>query len=691
MQLRDAVDDYKRHASATTRFPGERRTTGGRFSGGSGRLVHVRPNGRLRDFGYPLTSLNGIARSRFGLEGPDGEIIWSDSFESEQHYLEDTTVVRTRQETPFGRLVRDDLTIGDGHLTQFELESDGIDSDEIALVTSVGFAPDGQDDRVGQLRFDNTVELYHRTEHDFLASATGITDLHGVTQPDPEDVLEDEPTDTTAARDGDRYEEARLSGTVVTTIPFQDGSAAIATLLTDSDATDRDTARATLEELLAIESTADALREASSSAIPSVPTTVPNHEQVAADLRVLSLLSAESGLRIAGPDFDPYYYHSGGYGYTWFRDDAEISRFLLEAGEQLDLDLESWHRRSAEMYCQTQRADGSWPHRVWPVDGSLAPGWANGRLETGDGTEYQADQTGSVIAFLAMVADREMEISGLEDTLEPALASLDETLEDDGRPTCCQNAWEDTSGRFIHTAATFLEAYTALAAAGLEDACSDERLPDDTTLSAHASAQAARVVDAIDDLWLQDDYYAVRERPDGTIDERVDSATLALVSAHRAYDSFARAEMGSGLSTQRLDRLVSHVDTCLERLRHDPAESDVDGLIRYEGDEWRQRGQGHEKIWTVSTAWGANACAELTALLQAHDDPRAERFAATTEELLDLVALEGPLCAETSYLPEQFFDDGTPDSATPLGWPHALRLATTALLEEQLGSADNTQ
>jgi GH15 family glucan-1,4-alpha-glucosidase len=41
------------------------------------------------------------------------------------------------------------------------------------------------------------------------------------------------------------------------------------------------------------------------------------------------------------------------------------------------------------------------------------------------------------------------------------------------------------------------------------------------------------------------------------------------------------------------------------------------------------------------------------------------------------------LCEPTSYLPEQFFDDGTPDSATPLGWPHAIRLATVALLDAE--------
>ena len=41
MQLRDALDDYKRHAGDGTRFPGERRTVAGRCAGGGGRLGHV--------------------------------------------------------------------------------------------------------------------------------------------------------------------------------------------------------------------------------------------------------------------------------------------------------------------------------------------------------------------------------------------------------------------------------------------------------------------------------------------------------------------------------------------------------------------------------------------------------------------------------------------------------------------------
>jgi GH15 family glucan-1,4-alpha-glucosidase len=407
-------------------------------------------------------------------------------------------------------------------------------------------------------------------------------------------------------------------------------------------------------------------------------------------------LSAETGLRIAGPDFDPFYVYSGGYGYTWFRDDGEISRFLLSADATYDLALDDWHARSARMYCRTQRADGSWPHRVWARDGSLAPGWAHGRLEAGDDVDYQADQTGSVVGFLAeLLAERDDDLDpdldgAVRETLADALDGLDETLAADGRPITCQNAWENMTGRFAHTTATFLDAYARLADAPVSEAEREQ-----------ARTGADAVSDAVDDLWVPErGVFALREHdPDAppdqdhatddptgvaaddatdgiVLDDRLDSSTLALVGAHRAYDE---SDATGRVSDERLDRLVSHVETTLDGL-HRETEA-IEGLIRFEGDDWRTRTQSREKVWTVSTAWGANAAAELAGLLAAHDDPRAGEFAERARHLLSLVSVGGVLSTAGGYLPEQFFDDGTPDSATPLGWPHALRLATVARLD----------
>ena len=697
MQLRDALDDYKRNTGHATRFPGERRTVTGRFSGGEGRLVHVDEDGELRDFGYPLIGRTGLVRSRLGL-AVGGDVTWLDEVDTAQRYVGDTTVIETVHEADAATVTRHDVTLGDAHLTRATVDvgEDGhanVDPEALSLVVYARFAPDGRDDRVGQLRYDDAVEVYHADEHDFLASDTGFSDLRGQLPATFPELLEETPTDLPRDRDGDRYEEERLSGEVIADVPFEDGVAAVASLLTDRAETTREAARARLDELFADLDSVDALAAAAGETTPSVPESAPARESVIADLRVLSLLSAESGLRIAGPDFDPFYATSGGYGYTWFRDDAEISAFLLGADDRLGLGLGDWHARSAEMYVATQRPDGSWPHRVWPRNGALAPGWANARIEDGPDVDYQADQTGSVIAYLAQAREAGVDVADLDATLVAALAGLDETLEDDGRPVVCQNAWEDSAGRFAHTAATFLEAYSELAlhgdgldagdlnAADLDAAA----LPDD--LAGHARDQATRVYEALDDLWVPErGCYALRETPEGAIDDRLDSSTLSLASAHRSFDALGESGAdGEGddgaVDAERLDRLVSHVETVVDGLAHESDE--IAGLIRYEGDAWRQAGQLSEKVWTVSTAWGANACAELAALLAAHDDPRADRLAERARELLAHVSPGGTLCESTSYLPEQFFDDGTPDSATPLGWPHAIRLATVALLHDR--------
>ena len=670
MQLRDALDDFKESSGTNTRFPGERRTVSGRFSGDGRRLIHV-DGGSLRDFGYPLSGLTGIERSRFGLR-VGGTPFWFDEMDSVQSYHESTALVETTHGTPFGPVTQLDLTLGDAHITRFDAGEAELGHSHVELIAYLSIAPEGQDSQVGQLHHEDVIEVYHQREHDFVSSTTGFSGVRGQIPVAFEDLLDEEPTEYPRPASDHRYSEDRLSGDLICSLPLHDASTTLITLLTDWTETDRAEVLDRLAELRSEFVDREAV-EAAASAADLVGQRRGGsellRESVSADIRVLSLLRGETGLRIAGPNFDPYYRYSGGYGYTWFRDDAEISLFVLESDHHFNLGLDDWHAESASAYCETQRDDGSWPHRVWPHNGALAPGWANAKLEAGSDDDYQADQTGSVIAFLATyyadgIDDDELEAQ-VVDTLEAALESLDGTLEADGRPMVCQNAWEDSVGRFAHTTATFLEAYSALAATDLD-------------IADHAYDQARRVYEAINHLWIDDrGIFALREHGGGGLDRRADSATLALVGAHRAYSEIATVD------DYRLDQLDSHTHTIIKALWHDPDDSDIAGLFRYEGDAWRQAHQDHEKIWTVSTGWGANAAAQLGALLADHDDSRAVEAAARARELLELVFPGGVLCEDTSYLPEQFFDTGEPDSATPLGWPHALRLATVALMDER--------
>ncbi|WP_435360709.1 glucan 1,4-alpha-glucosidase [Haloarchaeobius sp. DFWS5] len=664
MQLRAALNDYKRTHGGQTVFPGECRTTSGLFSGLDARLVYVGADGRLRDFSAPLSGLHGLVRSRFGLR-VDDETHWLDEFDTvSQQYHGDTALVETTFAGAGCRVVKTDLTIGRAHVTQVAV--DGERASEIdELVVFATFAPEGTESQIGQLVYEDrgVVEAYHRRERNLLAADTGFDAVRGQRPEGLGELLGDDPIDHPRSVEDDSYEAGKLGGDLVAVAPFDDGAVTVSTLLAETG----DERGAAVDEVAALAADHDAasLAVTANAQVGNGPTAMGTddtdsaHETaIAADRRVLRLLASPDGPRIAGPDFDPFYEHSGGYGYTWFRDDGEISRYLLDADAALDLGLEEQFAASARFYRETQCDDGSWPHRVWPCDQSLAPGWANAMVE-GGGVDYQADQTASVVAFLATYLRRgdPDDPEAIEEVLTDAVAALDDSLEADGLPGRCQNAWEDMAGRFTHTAATYLQAYASVAQAPVGD------------LAEHAAAQTRTVYDGIDDLRVTDRGVFALRIDDGEQDDRLDSSTFALAEAHAEA-----AEVGV-VDEERLDRLTSHMETTLDGLYRET--DSVAGLVRYEGDDWRQREQAAPKIWTVSTAWGAHAASAFADLLVEQGRDGSE-FVDWADDLLAELLPGGSLCYPGDFLPEQVFDDGTPDSATPLGWPHAIRLAMVA-------------
>ncbi|WP_290810008.1 glucan 1,4-alpha-glucosidase [Halovivax sp.] len=669
MELHAALDDFKRNRGSPTRFPGERRSTTGRFTGLDDRLVHVSRDGSLRDFSYPLCGLTGIERSRFGVE-VDGNVFWLDG--DRQRYVDDTAVVETRHDVDGKPVVQYDLAVGRLHLTH--LRADDV-ADVDALYACFAFAPEGRAGRVGQLRHGDAVEVLHHRERDFASASTPI-DVGGEIPPRFEEVLSPEPTafPRLANDDAGRYEEVQLSPVVTAEIGLEGEppSATVATLLWDEDEDGgRDDALGRVREAASAHDDRGALLAAGREQYARRLPDAGDDELV--ELRALALLRAPNGARIAGPEFDPFFRNSGGYGYTWFRDDAEIARFLLAADRRADLGLEKWHAASARFYVDTQLADGTWPHRVWTYSGSLAPGWANGRLEDTETAEYQADQTASVTGYLAdYLRHVDPDDADVRETVVAAFDGLEATVDDDGLPGRVQNAWENMTGRFAHTTATYLDAYASVAAAPVDD-----------ELASRARTRATEVYDGLDALWVPDrETYALRS-DDGDLDERLDGSTLALAAAHLRYDAVGE------IDGERLDRLVSHVETTLDGLYRDP-DGPVEGLARFEDDPWRRREQAAPKIWSVTTAWGAHAALELRNLLAAHDRSEAARFDRRARTLAEIVDLDGSLRVDGGYLPEQVFDDGTPDSATPLGWPHAIVLAARTALEEAEAAVGDT-
>ncbi|ESP88125.1 glycoside hydrolase family 15 protein [Candidatus Halobonum tyrrellensis] len=684
MRLRTALNEYKRDRAG--RSPGREPTITGSFSGHGDRLVHVDPGGYLRDYSSSLSGLYGVDRSRFGVETAD-RIRWFDDLDSvRQHYYRETNLVETEYDAGKFTVHQYDLTLGRAHVTHVELR--GAVPPEARLVAFLTFAPEGQETRVGRLIHEGggpdgtkAVEVYHRREHDYVTASTGIDEVRGQIPERFDEILDEEPVEFPRHTGRNRYEDAHLSGDVVVTAPLERvGRAARTTLVTqlsDHEELDRETALADLRDCTASHRSADDIRSAARERTTvAVPEGSSRSAVVRADLRALDLLEAPTGAHVSGPEVDPFFTNSGGYGYTWFRGDAAIASALLDADDAFGVDTLDDVTETASFCCDAQLDDGTWPHRVWAVDGTLAPGWANAHVEgDSESMEYQADQTANVTAFLARLLRERRDVLGssvvaaTRESLDAAVAAMDDSLGEDGLPGPCQNVWEDMSGQFAHTAAAFVEAYAAVA-----------RAPVGESLAERACESARTVLGGLDGLWVDGrDCYGMRLTPDGELDDRVDAAGFALADAAAEYD----AVEGLDLPDATLDRIAAHTETALETLYRDPSGAPVAGLVRYEGDDWRTHGQAGSKVWSLTTAEGVVAAARVGELLTERDDgERGEALLDRASDLYRLLDAEGPLTTGAGYLPEQLFDDGTPDSATPLGQAHAVRLRATALLSE---------
>jgi len=682
MRLTTALNEYKR--TRTGRFPEEVPTADGAFSGSADRLVHVGERGSLRDHSDALSGRYGLDRCRLGIL-LENDTRWFDDLETiRQHYYRDTNLVETEYDAGAFTVHQYDLTLGSAHATHVELR--GAVPAEAQLVAFVTFAPEGKESRVGALLHEGdgsdrsrALEVYHRREHDYLTASTGLDDVAGQRPERFAELLGDAPVEFPRRRPTEQHEQTRLSGDFLVTAPLEragrSSRTTLVTQLSDHDEISREAALTTLQRCARTHDSADDLRDAALERAPAVdvPADAPRADALREDLRALDLLRGPLGGHIAAPEFDPFYAHSGGYGYVWFRDDAASADHLLAASDRLGLDTLDELAETARFLCDAQLDDGTWPQRVWASDGSLAPGWANANVEQNEASpEYQADQTATATRFLAtLLRERRDELDGeltvaVRDAVTAAVDAMVADLAGNGLPESCQNIWEDSLGQFAHTAATFVEGFAAAARAPL---------PDETVAVAREGADV--VVDGFDELWDDELGAYVMRLVDGEPDARLDGAALELAAAHAEYDALP----GAALTDDHLDSLESHVSTSLNRLFRNPRESHVAGLVRYEGDRWRTAEQDDAKVWSVTTAMGALAAARTSALLEAYGRNGAA-YRDRASDLYELIARDGPLASDVGYLAEQAFDDGTLDSGMPLGWSHALRLHATAMLAD---------
>jgi glucan 1,4-alpha-glucosidase len=681
MRLTTALNEFKN--APDERFPEESKTIDGSFSGHGDRLVHVGEHGSLRDYSDSLSGLYGIDRSRLGIQTGD-QIRWfSELGTIRQHYYRDTRLVETEYDAGSFTIHQYDLTLGRAHATHVELR--GTVPQDAKLVAFLTMAPEGKDTGVGSLIHEGAgpdesrvLEIYHRQEHDYVTASTGLDGVHGQRPERLREILADEPISFPRSTPNERRDQTRLSGDFLVTAPLEQSgrsnSTTLITQLSDHSEMDRNMALADVSMCANDHTNASDLRTAARERTRiDTPDLMPRSDAIRTDLRVMELLSAPSGGRIAAPEFDPFYENSGGYGYVWFRDDASVSRHLLEAGDRLGMETTDILSESAQFLCDRQLPDGTWPHRVWASDGSLAPGWANANVEQNDESpEYQGDQTATVTAFLAtLLRTRHGQLSDdltvtIRDTIVEAVDALSRDVAENDLPTACQNVWEDSIGQFAHTAAAYIEAFSAVA-----------RAPMSKQIRERGQYGAERVIDGLENLWDDEMEVYVMRLADGDPDHRIDAAALKLTDAFQEYDSIE----GVSLTDDRVERLADHVSTTLDKLFRNPSHSQVAGLIRYEGDLWRTYEQDGEKIWSVTTAIGAMAAARIGVMLNERNG-NGDAYLSRSSDLYELIADDGPLTSEAGYLAEQAFDNGDLDSATPLGWSHALRLHATAMLDD---------
>ncbi len=486
----------------------------------------------------------------------------------------------------------------------------------------------------------NSVEAYHRSEHDFIGVSTELDTVAGQIPERFSELVDDDPVSFPRDTGARRYEDTTLTGGVLLSAPFVDGGVTLTTLRrtrTTPTAIGAVDHRPAGERPLHFGDTARS--RPGTAAMDRARRDAEPGERRRRPPGPLAAFGRERG-RIAAPDFDPYYATSGGYGYTWFRDDAEISAFLLEADGTFDLGLDSWHQRSAEFYCRTQQPDGSWPHRVWPGDETLAPGWANARLESGSTPTTRPTRPRASPASSRRIsgpASRPTRSASKPRSGAPSRASTTRW------PTTASPSPARTPGRTCRVGSR----------TPLRRSCTPTR-----PLRARPSRHAPRprpvagrdgVVFA-DALWTGD-RYALRER-DGTVDNRLDSATLALPAACRV------AAEAIDLPAETRDRLYTHVETTL------------DGLERHRRHRWSGPLRGRRlAAWRASPREGLDRldgvgrerAAQLGALLVT--PTTAERRRPGPRGTSRNSPFRGGSLGRPAATSPRTFDDGTPDVA----------------------------
>jgi GH15 family glucan-1,4-alpha-glucosidase len=358
-------------------------------------------------------------------------------------------------------------------------------------------------------------------------------------------------------------------------------------------------------------------------------------------LTIRDLADAGTGAIVAAPEFDPMYELSGGYGYCWPRDAAEVCSALAALGEL------TIPRRALDWCARTQQGSGHWYQRYWS-DGFHAPSWCVYP------DFYQLDQTCSSVFAACRFAghlagpERTEYLRDMSRTVRVACDALKRSIASDGLHETAADLWEVHRGSFTYTNAALCAALNAA-----------ERV-----FGIPADGLPQRVKAAILKLlWLeQEGRFARGLGTTRELDCGMDSSILGV------FDPYSMLDLSQPDERRMAARTLEAVEGRLS--------VDVRGgkaILRFEGEDYMGGGPG-----VVNTLWTARAHLRLAAAyrdagLDADVTPSVQAAAGYVEVAL---ASTNP----TGQLPELIPWNGYPYWAAPHGWASALMIDCIRML-----------
>lgn len=367
-------------------------------------------------------------------------------------------------------------------------------------------------------------------------------------------------------------------------------------------------------------------------------------------LLALSLMNDPAkGSFIAAPEFDHDFEMSGGYGYCWHRDSAEIVTSLLNAGyPEYCSPFFKWCKA-------TQLQDGSWFQRYW-LDGNTAPSWGNFAFST------QIDETGSTLfaieayyQYLKQPVKAEF-LAGIWTTVLSAAEYLMRRTSG-GLHEKCLCLWETHSGIFTYTNAAIYAGL--LSAANMAMDYNEKELADRWIERAQLIKKTT-----IERFWLEEGFFA-RGFSKGNVDKAIDASIIGV---------FVPFNMLSAKDEHEREMIKSIVRN-IEKYLRVPV-NDHFGIKRYVDDNYIEGNP-----WIVTTLWLSKALLEIA--LETDPEKGKDEIRTLTDEALRYLRWSLKGATGAGLLPEQVNKfTGRPAWAIPLCWSCALLIDNVMMLDK---------